>query len=140
MDNPAEGEKLSASVILSVFLIFLDFHLQVPSYLDSFVSLPSWFNLDSNWAEVISPVGFLQDGVGCCGGIFNPGSLSDCFGQRYIIILCGQLMTIVGSVVCCTSSTMNKLIAGEVILRASIGTVTVACSGIAEILPNRYRG
>jgi MFS family permease len=35
---------------------------------------------------------------------------------------------------------MNQLIAGEVILGASIGTVSVAYAGISEILPNKWRG
>ncbi|KAK3051634.1 hypothetical protein LTR09_007289 [Extremus antarcticus] len=35
---------------------------------------------------------------------------------------------------------MNQLIAGEVILGGSIGTVSVAYAGISENLPNKYRG
>jgi len=35
---------------------------------------------------------------------------------------------------------MNQLIAGEVILGASIGTISVAYAGLSEILPNKWRG
>ncbi|KAK5706539.1 hypothetical protein LTR97_001529 [Elasticomyces elasticus] len=35
---------------------------------------------------------------------------------------------------------MNQLIAGEVLLGASIGTISVAYAGLSEILPNKYRG
>ncbi|KAK5682403.1 hypothetical protein LTS10_005531 [Elasticomyces elasticus] len=50
------------------------------------------------------------------------------------------LLTIIGGIVACTAHTMNQLIAGEVLLGASIGTISVAYAGLSEILPNKYRG
>jgi hypothetical protein len=45
------------------------------------------------------------------------------------VILFGQTLTIIGGIVACTAKTMNALIAGEVILGASIGTISVAYAG-----------
>jgi MFS family permease len=89
-------------------------------------------------AELVSwiPSGW---GLAAAVGFSIAGSLSDIFGRRYVI-LCGQAMTVVGGIVCATAQSMNQLIAGEVILGASIGTVSVPYAGISEILPNKYRG
>lgn len=67
-------------------------------------------------------------GAAAAVGFSIAGRLSDIFGRR-IIILIGQAMTIIGGVVACTAHSMNQLIAGEVILGASIGTVSVAYAG-----------
>lgn len=56
------------------------------------------------------------------------GRLSDIFG-RSDILLFGQFLTIAGGIVAATANTMNQLIAGEVMLGASIGTVVVAYAG-----------
>jgi MFS family permease len=67
------------------------------------------------------------------------GRLSDIFGRRYVILI-GELLTVVGGIVGATAKDINTVIAGEVILGAAIGTVSVAYAGISEILPNKYRG
>ena len=61
-------------------------------------------------------------------GFSIAGRLSDIFGRRYVILF-GQSLTIIGGIVACTAQTMNALIAGEVILGASIGTISVAYAG-----------
>lgn len=67
-------------------------------------------------------------GAAAAVGFSIAGRLSDIFGRR-IVILVGQALTIVGGIVSCTANSMNQLIAGEVILGASIGTVSVAYAG-----------
>jgi MFS family permease len=67
------------------------------------------------------------------------GRLSDIFGRRYVILV-GELLTVIGGIVAATAKDINTIIAGEVILGAAIGTVSVAYAGISEILPNKYRG
>jgi MFS family permease len=75
-------------------------------------------------------------GAAAAVGFSIAGRLSDIFGRRHVI-LTGQAMTVIGGIVCCTAQTMNALIAGEVILGASIGTVSVAYAGITpEPCPN----
>ena len=71
-------------------------------------------------------------GAAAAVGFSIAGRLSDIFGRR-IIILVGQALTIIGGIVACTASSMNQVIAGEVILGGSIGTVSVAYAG--ETLP-----
>jgi MFS family permease len=54
--------------------------------------------------------------------------VSDIFGRRPVILF-GQVLTVVGGIVACTADSMNQLIAGEVILGAAIGIVSVAYAG-----------
>ena len=70
-------------------------------------------------------------------GFSVAGRLSDIFGRRYVILF-GQLLTILGAIVACTANTMNRLIAGEVILGASIGTVSIAYAGDYPFPYNSY--
>lgn len=70
-------------------------------------------------------------GAAAAVGFSIAGRLSDIFGRR-IVILSGQALTIVGGIIACTAQSMNQLIAGEVILGASIGTVSVAYAGIVS--------
>jgi MFS family permease len=67
-------------------------------------------------------------GAAAAVGFSIAGRLSDIFGRRYVILF-GQSLTIIGGIVACTAKTMNALIAGEVILGASIGTISVAYAG-----------
>lgn len=69
-------------------------------------------------------------GAAAAVGFSIAGRLSDVFGRRYVILV-GQALTVVGGIVACTAQTMNQLIAGEVLLGASIGTVSVAYAGIS---------
>ena len=137
-DNPDRPEKLTWSVILSV--LFLGFAFTGPIIFGFICVTPILvqLGLELGGSALTS---WIPSGWGLAAGIgFTiAGSLSDCFGRRYVI-LTGQIMTIIGGIVAATAQTMNQLIAGEVILGASIGTVSVAYSGISEILPNKYRG
>ena len=72
-------------------------------------------------------------GAAAAVGFSIAGRLSDVFGRRYVILV-GQALTVVGGIVACTANNMNQLIAGEVILGGSIGTVSVAYAGKFAVL------
>jgi len=49
-------------------------------------------------------------------------------------------MTIIGGAIACSAQTMNQLIAGEVILGGSIGTVSVAYAGNVQDQCQQHQG
>lgn len=77
-------------------------------------------------------------GAAAAVGFSIAGRLSDIFGRRYVILV-GQTLTIIGGIVCCTAGNMKQLIAGEVILGASIGTVSVAYAGQYMTIKQSWR-
>ncbi|OCL13971.1 MFS general substrate transporter [Glonium stellatum] len=137
-DNPEHAEKLTLSVILSA--LFLGTSFTGPIIFGFILVTPILVQLSEKiGGETIDfwiPSGW---GAAAAVGFSIAGRISDIFGRRYVILF-GQLLTIVGGIVAGTSKSMNQLIAGEVVLGASIGTVSVAYAGISEILPNKYRG
>ncbi|KAI1611798.1 fungal trichothecene efflux pump [Exophiala viscosa] len=137
-DNPKHAEKLSLSVILSA--LFLGTSFTGPIIFGFILATPILVQL----SEVLggSKIDFwIPSGWGAAAavGFSIAGRLSDIFGRRYVILV-GQVLTIIGAAVACSAKSMNQLIAGEVILGGSIGTVSVAYAGISEILPNKWRG
>ncbi|RDL37977.1 uncharacterized protein BP5553_05410 [Venustampulla echinocandica] len=137
-DNPEHAEKLTLSVLLSA--LFLGTSFSGPIVFGFLFVTPVLVQLSQKiGGENISfwiPSGW---GLAAAVGFSIAGRLSDIFGRRHVILF-GQLLTIIGGIVAATANSMNQLIAGEVILGASIGTVSVAYAGISEILPNKYRG
>lgn len=137
-DNPEHAEKLTWAVALSA--LFLGTSFTGPIIFGFILVTPILVQLSSliggEDIEFWVPSGW---GLAAALGFSIAGRLSDIFGRRYVILV-GQALTIVGGIVACTAQSMNTLIAGEVILGGSIGTVSVAYAGISEILPNKYRG
>lgn len=126
-DNPEHAEKLTWSVILSALFLGTSFtgpiifgFILVTPILVQLSALIGGGNIDF-WI----PSGW---GAAAAVGFSIAGRLSDIFGRRYVILV-GQILTIVGGAVACTAKSMNQLIAGEVILGGSIGTVSVAYAG-----------
>jgi len=137
-DNPVEPEKLTLSVILSA--LFLGTSFTGPIIFGFITVTPILIQLSEEIGG--SAIDFwIPSGWGAAAavGFTVAGRISDIFGRRYVILF-GQLLTIIGGIIAATANSMNQLIAGEVVLGASIGTVSVAYAGIAEILPNKYRG
>ncbi|KAK5459896.1 hypothetical protein LTS15_004025 [Exophiala xenobiotica] len=137
-DNPEHAEKLSLSVILSALFLGTSFtgpiifgFILVTPILVQLSQVLGGENIDF-WI----PSGW---GAAAAVGFSIAGRLSDIFGRRYVILV-GQLLTVVGAAAAASAHSMNQLIAGEVILGGSIGTVSVAYAGISEILPNKWRG
>jgi MFS family permease len=126
-DNPEHAEKLTLSVALSA--LFLGTSFTGPIIFGFILVTPILVQLgDLIGGETIDfwiPSGW---GAAAAVGFSIAGRLSDIFGRRYVILV-GQVLTIVGAAVACTANTMNQLIAGEVILGGSIGTVSVAYAG-----------
>lgn len=152
-DNPERSEKLTLPVILSA--LFLGTSFTGPIIFGFILVTPILVQLSQKLGgESIDfwvPSGW---GAAAAVGFSIAGRISDVFGRRYVILF-GQTLTIVGGIIACTAKSLNQLIAGEVILGASIGTVSVAYAGwfniifeyllltrtgITEILPNKYRG
>lgn len=129
-DNPARAEKLTLSVALSA--LFLGTSFTAPIIFGFIAVTPILVQLSQKLGgESIDfwiPSGW---GAAAAVGFTIAGRMSDIFGRR-IVIMTGQAMTIVGAIVACTANSMNQLIAGEVILGASIGTVSVAYAGESE--------
>jgi len=126
-DNPEHVEKLSLSVILSA--LFLGTSFTGPIIFGFILATPILVQL----SEVLggSKIDFwIPSGWGAAAavGFSIAGRLSDIFGRRYVILV-GQVLTIIGAAVACSAKSMNQLIAGEVILGGSIGTVSVAYAG-----------
>ncbi|KAF1950101.1 MFS general substrate transporter [Byssothecium circinans] len=137
-DNPPEPQKLTLPVVLSA--LFLGTSFTGPIMFGFILVTPILVQLSQKIGgsniDFWIPSGW---GAAAAVGFSVAGRLSDIFGRRPVIMF-GQFLTIVGGIIACTANTMNQLIAGEVILGASIGTISVAYAGISEILPNKYRG
>lgn len=126
-DNPEHAERLSLSVMLSA--LFLGTSFTGPIIFGFILATPILVQLSEKLGgENIFfwiPSGW---GAAAAVGFSIAGRLSDIFGRRNVILV-GQLLTIIGGAVACSAKTMNQLIAGEVILGGSIGTVSVAYAG-----------
>ncbi|KAK3110940.1 hypothetical protein LTR53_014275, partial [Teratosphaeriaceae sp. CCFEE 6253] len=137
-DNPEHAEKLTLSVALSALFLGTSFTGPI---IFGFILVTSVLvqlsqEIGGEKIDFWIPSGW---GAAAAVGFSIAGRLSDIFGRRPVILF-GQVLTIIGGIIACTAKSMNQLIAGEVILGASIGTISVAYAGISEILPNRYRG
>lgn len=131
-DNPEHAEKLTLPVILSA--LFLGTSFTGPIMFGFILVTPILVQLSQKIGganiDFWIPSGW---GAAAAVGFSVAGRISDIFGRRPVILF-GQLLTIVGGIIACTSNTMNQLIAGEVILGASIGTVSVAYAGMCPYL------
>lgn len=126
-DNPEHAQKLTWPVLLSA--LFLGTSFTGPIMFGFILVTPILVQLSQKLGganiDFWIPSGW---GAAAAVGFSVAGKISDIFGRRPVILF-GQFLTVVGGIVCCTSKTMNQLIAGEVILGASIGTVSVAYAG-----------
>lgn len=126
-DNPEHAEKLTLSVLLSA--LFLGTSFTGPIIFGFILVTPILVQLSEKLGganiDFWIPSGW---GAAAAVGFSIAGRISDIFGRRYVI-LTGQLLTILGGIIAGTAQSMNQLIAGEVILGASIGTVSVAYAG-----------
>lgn len=66
------------------------------------------------------------------------GRLSDIVGRRYFMIG-GQLISVIGSIICAEAQSINVVVAGTV-LAGIAGTIqTLYPLLVQELLPNKYR-
>ncbi|KAH7124198.1 hypothetical protein EDB81DRAFT_860973 [Dactylonectria macrodidyma] len=66
------------------------------------------------------------------------GALRDVFGRRWVI-MSGQVVTNIGSIVGATVQTVDTVIAGSILLGFGCGVIFVSYAGISELLPNKWR-
>jgi MFS family permease len=127
-DNPSQPEKLTLPVILSA--LFLGTSFTGPIIFGFILITPILVQLAEHLGDGSNMTFWIPSGWGAAAAVsFSiAGRLSDIFGRRYVIMF-GQSLTIVGGIIGCTAKSMNQVIAGEVVLGASIGTVSVAYAG-----------
>ncbi|KAI1623928.1 fungal trichothecene efflux pump-domain-containing protein [Exophiala viscosa] len=76
--------------------------------------------------------------TGCALGFLLSGTTSDLFGRR-IIILIGNVLSALGSILCATSHGYRQFTAGMAILGFASGPSQLGLIGVPELLPNKYR-
>jgi MFS family permease len=97
----------------------------------------SSFTVGKSMCEIcLAP--FTHINVGCALGFLLTGTNSDLFGRR-IVILAGNAMSAVGSLLCATSHNYHQFIAGMSILGFASGMSQLGLIGVPELLPNKYR-
>lgn len=66
------------------------------------------------------------------------GRLSDIFGRRYLM-LCGALISFVGTIVGATGQSINQMILSGVLFGIGSGFQEMGFACIMEFIPNKYR-
>ena len=132
VDNPPDA-KLTWSVVLSA--LFLGTSFVGPIIFGFILIAPVLVQLSGEIGGATVAFWILSGWAAAATVLFSlAGRLSDIFGRRNVL-LAGQLMTVIGAIVAATAKTMNQVIAGEVILGAALGTVSVAYAGMYYLKP-----
>lgn len=76
--------------------------------------------------------------LGLAIGLALVGRLSDLFGRRYFFIG-GNILGLIGCIVCCTAKTVPVLIGGETLVGLAASTGASYAFVLGEIVPFRYR-
>ncbi|KAL2210417.1 MFS general substrate transporter [Sarocladium strictum] len=130
--------KVAWSTILAVFFMGLTY---VPAISTAFV-MPT---------QILQQIGMaLGDtdniawipgswSIGAAVSFSIAGGLSDVFGRRWVL-LSGQGIILAGAIVCSLAQTTLTVVAGTTLVGFGAGVIMVAYPGIAELLPNKYRG
>lgn len=71
-------------------------------------------------------------------GILPVGRLGDVFGRRYFLIG-GQLLALIGSIICCTAKDVPTVIGGSVFIGLAASVQLTFTFVIAELVPNKFR-
>ncbi|CAK7214682.1 hypothetical protein SBRCBS47491_002235 [Sporothrix bragantina] len=78
-------------------------------------------------------------GIICGVGLLIVGRVGDIVGRRYFLIA-GQVVGVIGSVVCAKATSINMLIAGSAIYGIASTTQLTFPYIIQELVPNKHRG
>lgn len=84
-----------------------------------------------NWVALVFTLG-LALGIGLMGRV------TDIFGRRWFMII-GNLLGVIGAVVCSRAQTVNTLIAGETLIGFGSSAAYAFNFVISEIVPMKYR-
>ncbi|KAH8704018.1 putative siderophore iron transporter [Talaromyces proteolyticus] len=136
-DRDANG-KVSWSTLVAIF--FLSFTVHPALSFTLLTVFPIMGRIGIELQGSTQNVSWMASGWSIGGSVAFAiaGQLSDYFGRRNII-LCGQVLLIVGHIIGASARSVNQCIAGMVILGLGTGTIFVVYPGISELLPNRYR-
>lgn len=74
-------------------------------------------------------------------GVFGllVGRLGDIYGRRNFILL-GDLLGLIGCVICATSNSVNVAIGGGIFIGAASACQQLAWAAVSEMVPKKYRG
>ncbi|KAF9771165.1 hypothetical protein IL306_011201 [Fusarium sp. DS 682] len=140
VENPdlEESPKVAWSTMLAVFFMGMTY---IPAIATGFI-MPT---------QILQQIGMaLGDtaniawipgswSIGSAVSFSIAGGLSDVFGRRWVL-LSGQTIILVGSIVCAFANTTLNIVAGTTLIGFGAGVIMVAYAGISELLPNKYRG
>ncbi|KAJ5377946.1 uncharacterized protein N7496_005355 [Penicillium cataractarum] len=136
LDNLPDGYYRSKNFIgslLAVCLMADSLYLGYVLPVNSLTKINSDLGPNPNYS-MISTVSTLLAGV----GILPVGRLGDIFGRRYFLIG-GQLLALIGAIVCCTAKDIPTVIGGSVFIGLAASVQLTFTFVIAELVPNKYR-
>lgn len=130
--------RISWSTILAVFFMGLTY---VPAIATAFVMPTAILQQIGTALGDTTDIAWIPGGwsIGAAVSFSIAGGLSDIFGRRYVL-LSGQTIILVGAIVCAVAKTVLNIVAGTTLVGFGAGMIMVAYPGIAELLPNKYRG
>jgi MFS family permease len=105
--------------------------LVIPAAAASYINAELGPNPDYIWINVTW-------GLGAAVLVSVSGRLSDIFGRRYFM-LCGALISFVGTIVGATGQSIPQMIASGVLFGVGSGIQESGFACIMEFIPNKYR-
>ncbi|KAJ9618122.1 hypothetical protein H2204_013169 [Knufia peltigerae] len=137
-DNPEHAEKLTWTTLLAVISLSFSYVCPISCGFVLVTGILVPLGVELGDTENIS---WIVGGWSIASSIsFSvAGSISDIFGRRWTIV-CGEVLSIIGSIVACTSSTTLTVAAGSTVIGFGCGIVFVSYAGIQELVPNKWRG
>ncbi|RAK94022.1 siderophore iron transporter [Aspergillus costaricaensis CBS 115574] len=119
--------------LIAVCLMAISLYLGYVLPVNSLSAINADLGPDPSYS-LISTVFTLISGV----GLLLVGRLGDLFGRRYILIG-GQLLGLIGAIVCATAKTVPTVIGGSVLCGLAAAVQLTFSFVIAELVPNRAR-
>ncbi|EED16309.1 siderophore iron transporter, putative [Talaromyces stipitatus ATCC 10500] len=130
--------KVSASTIMAVFFMGMTYVPAITCGLVLSSFLLAQIGVQLNDTKNVSWIPTAWS-VASAVSFAIAGGLSDIFGRRNVL-LSGQVIVLVGSIVAGTAKTVLTIVAGSTIIGFGAGIIFVSYPGISELLPNKYRG
>ncbi|PYH42883.1 trichothecene efflux pump [Aspergillus saccharolyticus JOP 1030-1] len=119
--------------VVAVCLMAISLYLGYVLPVNSLTAINEDLGPDPNYS-MISTVFTLISGV----GLLLVGRLGDIFGRRYILIG-GQVLGLIGAIVCATAKNVPTVIGGSVLCGLAAAVQLTFTFVIAELVPNRAR-
>ncbi|KIW90511.1 uncharacterized protein Z519_09158 [Cladophialophora bantiana CBS 173.52] len=137
VDNPEDAERPNLTTILSI--VFIGMSTVAPLGCGFIVATSILLGIGTDLGDTTN-LGWVVSGWSIASSVsFSlAGSLSDIFGRRHVL-LAGQSISLVGSIVAATAQSLGAVIGGSTVLGFSCGFVLVAYAAVPELCPNRWR-